>query len=90
MGLQDWSLSELFREGLLQTAFIPSGMANVMEKLGYKTCFWYGGLAHGRILKSFLYHKALTSIMEQKSLKLLVVTLGELPTRNCSPKYRIT
>lgn len=41
-----------YQEETYKTAY-ASGIGNVMKKLGYKTCFWYGGFGSWQNIKKF-------------------------------------
>ena len=51
-GLPDASLYANYQKETYKTTY-ASGIGNVMKKLGYKTCFWYGGFGSWQDIKKF-------------------------------------
>ena len=51
-GLPDASLYANYQKETYKTAY-ASGIGNLMKKLGYKTCFWYGGFGSWQEIKNF-------------------------------------
>ena len=51
-GFPEASLYTNYQEETYKTTY-ASGIGNVMKKLGYKTCFWYGGFGSWQNIKKF-------------------------------------
>ena len=51
-GFAEASIYTNYQEETYKTVY-ASGIGNVMKKLGYKTCFWYGGFGSWQNIKKF-------------------------------------